>query len=190
MGRVAAKFSRRQRLAAGTPARLASAVFVLLWVVGPASAGMPTIGPPVAELTSLAKDAVHLLDAHLSPAVSIEYEIGWENDAVGGDTTPADTNPNTRTTKDHLTGTTERIKTCQIAVNENVFKSLTAGNTELATLEIITHEMFHCYELQFEGDAYATVGSDTEKWLQEGTRALGRTSSSSRRPGSAGRSTR
>ena len=108
---------------------LASAAVALLSVVGPASAGMPTISAPVPELTSLAQQAVHLLDAHLSPAVTVPYEIGWENDAPGGDTTPADTNSVTHTTKDHITGTTETTKTCQIAVNEGVYKSTTAGNS-------------------------------------------------------------
>lgn len=139
-------FWRRRRVTALSLGALAAVAVGLLSVVGPAAAKSPTIGPPVPELTSLANQAVHLLDAHLSPAVSIEYEIGWENDAVGGDTSPADTNPITRTTTDHLTGTTERTKICQIAVNEDVFKSVTAGNSNWQ-LEIVTHEMFHCYEL-------------------------------------------
>jgi len=133
---------------------LASVALALLSVVGTASATMPTIGPPVPQLTSLAKSAVHLLDMHLSPAYSLPYDIGWQTNAVAGATSPANTNA-------YLDG-----HGCQIAVDQAVFDSATKGNSDWE-LEIVTHEVFHCYEQQLEGNADHMV-TKTEPWLQEG----------------------
>ena len=155
MSGIGAAASRWRRVVAVTACALASAALALLSFVGPASARIPTIGPAVPELTSLANDAVRLLNMHLSPAYTLPIDIGWETDALGGDTTPADTNP-----------ITAPVRGCQIAVNEAVFKTLTKGNADWEK-EIITHEVFHCYEAQLEGDAYARIAA-TEGWVQEG----------------------
>ena len=144
---------RARRVAGSSLLAGASIALALLALPGPSAANPPPIGPPQPELTSLAEKAVHLLDAHLSPAVTVTYKIGYDLSSPAGNATPA------------ITTNTEYG--CQIAVNEEAFNHDAAGNANWE-LEIITHEMFHCYEVQIERtENYAHV-ANTEAWVQEG----------------------
>ncbi len=101
----------------------------------------------------MAEQAVHLLDAHLSPAVTVTYRIGYDVGSPAGNSTPA------------ITTNTEYG--CQIAINKEAFTHDAAGNANWE-LEILAHEMFHCYEVQIEKtENYAHV-TNTEAWVQEG----------------------
>ncbi len=145
---------------------VAVAFVALVWAAAPALAEPPEIGPPVAELTTLVHDGTALLNAHLSPGLDQEVTIGWQTNAGPGDTSPATTNAVTRTITSNLTGKTRIEHLCQIAVDEPIFDADTAADSNWAK-EIITHELFHCYENQIEGDA-ANAITGSQAFLQEG----------------------
>jgi hypothetical protein len=143
-------------------ARLRSGLLVAAVVVAalassapPALAHSAKIGPPVPELTQLADQGRALLNAHLSPDLHIPVHIGWLTNPDPGDHSPAYTSASA------VSGLF-----CQIAVYQPIFDSDASGNMSWAE-EIITHELFHCYQQQIEGDADSTV-SATESWVQEG----------------------
>ncbi len=122
----------------------------------PAALANPSeIGPPVPELTHLADAGTALLNAHLSPDLHVPVHIGWLTNPEPGDNSPA-----------YTSASSESRPFCQIAVYKPIFDGDTSGNTSWQE-EIITHELFHCYEGQLEGDA-DTMVSKTESWVQEG----------------------
>jgi hypothetical protein len=140
-------------------AALGAAVSVLASLAFSVPAALATpaeIGPPVTELTHLADAGRALLNAHLSPDLHLPVKIGWLKNPDPGDNSPAYTGP-----REDSSG-----RYCQIAVYKPVFDSVTAGNMNWEE-EVITHELFHCYQQQIEGDADSTV-SKTESWVQEG----------------------
>jgi hypothetical protein len=137
------------------------AAAALLLSAGSAYAFKPTIGPPVALLTTLKDDAVKQLDAHLSPGVSILIDIGWQTNVAPGQTSIALTGGETLT---NLLG--HKVRGCQIAVDQPLFDGATVGNPTWEQ-EVVTHEVFHCYQEQIEGSADPEITA-TEPWLQEG----------------------
>ncbi len=133
----------------------ALAVAALTFSAPAALAHPAEIGPPVPELTHLADAGTTLLNAHLSPHLHIPVHIGWLTNPEPGDTSPA------TTAASAVSGLF-----CQIAVYKPIFDADTGGNTNWQE-EIITHELFHCYQQQLEGDGDTTV-TKTESWVQEG----------------------
>ena len=133
----------------------ALAVAALTFFAPAALAHSAEIGPPVPELTHLADAGTALLNAHLSPHLHIPVHIGWLTNPEPGDKSPATTAASV------MSGLF-----CQIAVYKPVFDADAGSNVNWQE-EIITHELFHCYEQQIEGDADSTV-SKTESWVQEG----------------------
>lgn len=130
--------------------------FAALAASAPGALAKPAeIGPPVPELTHLADEGKALLDAHLSPGLHIPVHIGYLTNPEPGDKSPASTAASV------VSGLF-----CQIAVYKPVFDA-DAGTNVSWQEEIITHELFHCYQQQLEGDADSTV-SATESWVQEG----------------------
>ncbi|HEX4011613.1 MAG TPA: VWD domain-containing protein [Solirubrobacteraceae bacterium] len=138
------------------PGLLAVAVVVgALMFSAPAALAHAEIGPAVPELTHLADEGQALLNAHLSPDLHVPVHIGWLTNAAPGDKSPAYTSASA------VSGLF-----CQIAVYKPIFDNDAGGNMSWAE-EIITHELFHCYQQQIEGDADSEV-SATESWVQEG----------------------
>ena len=148
------------RLSCGLLA-VAAVVFAALMLSAPSALANAEIGPPVPELTHLAAEGKALLNAHLSPDLHIPVHIGWLTNPEPGDNSPAYTSASS------VTGLF-----CQIAVYKPVFDGDASGNMNWEE-EIITHELFHCYQQQIEGDGNTTVSS-TEIVGAGGAGALGR----------------
>ena len=132
---------------------------------------MSTRADPVPDITSsplldaLESQAVTALDAHLSPALHIRIEIGWWDSPPASYTSPALTQPAT-TTYVHIPGHPTR-RYCHISIDEPVWNTVVGGNTTWQQ-EVVTHEVFHCYELQIEGFDGDPVVNTKEPWVQEG----------------------
>ncbi len=142
-------------------AQLTTVLSLALALAPPAQAESPRIGPEVPALEAIAHDAIGLLNQHLSPALSIPVTIGWLTNRAPGDNSPAYTNQFSATE-----GIFHRhYYFCQIAVNEPVYDGYTSANASWAE-EIITHELFHCYQHQLlpDPDTYNTV----KAWITEG----------------------
>jgi hypothetical protein len=137
------------------------ALTVLVTGPGTATARVPTIGPRVAELETLETDGTDLLNMHLSPQLFIPVDIGWWTNVTSADASEvAVTNPGTYTN-----GLGKVVgHYCVVAVNKPVFDAITNPNWQL---EVITHELFHCYEIQLvHGDA--TAFNAMKNWVAEG----------------------
>jgi hypothetical protein len=133
------------------------------FLAAPAQAD-PEIGPSVPALDALESQGVALLNAHLSPGVSIDVKIGWYTNPGSDERSPAVTNQVTQTSTSNLTGKKTVSQYCQIAVNEPLFDAYTGAGWQEA---IITHELFHCYQIQLLHGAFGTAAS-SEKWMIEG----------------------
>jgi hypothetical protein len=133
------------------------------FLAAPAQAD-PEIGGSVPALDALESQGVALLNAHLSPGLTIDVKIGWYTNAPSSERSPAVTNQVVQTSTSNLTGKTTVTHYCQIAVNEPLFDAYTGAGWQEA---IITHELFHCYQIQLLPDAFGTAAS-TEKWMIEG----------------------
>ena len=142
--------------------------FAALGALGSATAQAATEIDPtdVPQLDALLSQARTLLDAHLSPGLSIPIEIGWQIDIPASQTTPAITSA--RLGAYEFAGHRFNVHNyCQIAVAQTTFDGLTAGNTNWEA-EIISHEAFHCYEIQLLGVSGFDHAATSEEWLMEG----------------------
>jgi hypothetical protein len=145
---------------------LLSAVVIPALVSAPAQAGeIPTIGTPnkVPELNAYVSQGTKLLDAHLSPSLDISVDIGWQTNTAPTDRSPAAAN--LLHTGFVLGGHTfNKRRYCQVAVNESLFAAL----TDAGQAEVITHELFHCYEMQLLSDSDYATATQTEGFMIEG----------------------
>jgi hypothetical protein len=140
------------------------AAVALLCVAPPARAEKHELSTPVPELEALAATATQLLNAHLSPGFSQPMRIGWDTG------TPKEPGPAFTSWgggykfvfAGHVLYTKDDA--CEIALVKPRFEALTAGHPNWAE-EIVTHELFHCYEMQIAG-----VGGweHMKEWVREG----------------------
>ena len=144
---------------------LAGCLVAIAIAPGTAAAFSPQIGPPVPALDHLKDTAVSLLDAHLHPGVTVPIYIGYMTNTAPGKQSPAYTNSGTHTYPTRKPPFNKEVY-CQIAVNKPTFDADTMGNSTWEE-EVVTHEVFHCYEFQLEGADDAKV-TYNEPWVQEG----------------------
>lgn len=123
-------------------------------------------------LTKLAADARSLLNDHLpTPNLDLRIEIGYATTPHEGPQSPADTFPGTTTETGPL-GNKKVTHFCEIAVDRPAWDASyftggydgTGKGDRDRALEIVTHEEFHCYQLQLLGPAY----NDVPDWVSEG----------------------
>jgi hypothetical protein len=155
---------------------VALAACVPFVLAAPALANPPTIvdGNGVPALNALESQGKALLDAHLSPGLTIPVEIGWQADIPADEKSPATANPfhGGFSLGGHVFN---YHYYCGIAVDQALFEAdtgasgddLTGGNLAWEQ-EIITHEMFHCYEMQIVSESAFPTMTQTEPWLMEG----------------------
>jgi hypothetical protein len=137
-------------------------------------------GPPLESLqtspalTKLAADARSLLNANLpaTPKLDIRIDIGYATTPDQGNPSPADTFPAT-STETGFGGAQTVTPVCEIVVNRPTWDASqytggyngTGNGDRDRALEIVTHEEFHCYQLQLLHDpAYGNVPD----WVKEG----------------------
>lgn len=166
--RPAAETGRRWRPGRGW--RVLRVAFALL-VVSVAASTLCTagaqakVGPTIEHsrlLTRLAEEARALLNAHLPPSSKFELpiDIGYAISPHEGEVSPAETFP------------ARDSSFCEIAVDQATWNQSrftggydgTGQGDKDRALEIITHEAFHCYQIQLLGNAYNGV----HDWVKEG----------------------
>jgi hypothetical protein len=145
-------------------AALPLVLVAMLSFAAPARAEKHELSTPVPELEALAATATQLLNAHLSPGFSQPMRIGWDTG------TPKEPGPAFTSWgggykfvfAGHVLYTKDDA--CEIALVKPRFEALTAGHPNWAE-EIVTHELFHCYEMQIAG-----VGGweHMKEWVREG----------------------
>jgi hypothetical protein len=135
-------------------------------------------GPPIeslqtsSTLTKLAADARSLLNQNLpTPKLDIRIEIGYATTPHQGEQSPVDTFPATSTETGRGKQTVTRV--CEIVVDRPAWDASyftggydgTGKGDRDRALELVTHEEFHCYQLQLLGDPAFNKVPD---WVKEG----------------------